>query len=140
MNRKGAVLGIYYSLRWGIRPGMARKLREDYPGAFYHGGDAAGESGGRHEMVSGHVHGAVQSAAQVVRAFVQCRWGLPVPHIPHELGTPLQEGAAGIAPAVAEAKVENFLDSFSEPQCGHFVPCQSLDRTRISLSFSHLAQ
>jgi len=60
--------------------------------------------------------------------------------MPHELGTPLHEGAGLVAPAVAEAKVENFLDNFSEPQCGHFVPCQSLDRTRISVSFSHLSQ
>lgn len=61
--------------------------------------------------------------------------------MPQELGTPLQDcGAGPAAPAVAAAKVENFLDNFSEPQCGHFVPCQSLERTRISLSCSHLPQ
>jgi hypothetical protein len=61
--------------------------------------------------------------------------------MPQELGTPEQlGGAAGVAPAVAAAKVENFLDNFAEPQCGHFVPSQSLERTRISLSFSHFPQ
>jgi hypothetical protein len=60
--------------------------------------------------------------------------------MPQELGTPLHEDAGVVAPAVADAKVENFLASWVEPQCGHFVPCQSLDRTRISLSFSHLSQ
>lgn len=49
-------------------------------------------------------------------------------------------GLAAAAPAVAEAKVENFLASLVEPQCGHLVPSQSLDRTRISLSRSHLPQ
>ena len=47
---------------------------------------------------------------------------------------------AGAAPVVAEAKVENFLASFVEPQRGHLVPVQSLERTRISLSVSHFAQ
>lgn len=60
--------------------------------------------------------------------------------MPQELGTPLQEGAGVVVPAVAEAKVENFLDSFADPQCGHFVPSQSLERTRISLSLSHFPQ
>jgi hypothetical protein len=60
--------------------------------------------------------------------------------MPQELGTPEQLGAAGVAPALAAAKVENFLANFAEPQCGHFVPCQSLERTRISLSFSHFPQ
>lgn len=71
----------------------------------------------------------------------QWRCGLPVPHIPQELGTPLQEaGARLVVPAVAEAKVENFFASFAEPQCGHFVPSRSLERTRISVSCSHFAQ
>jgi hypothetical protein len=64
--------------------------------------------------------------------------------MPQELGTPLQLGAGLgvglVAPAVAAAKVENFLDIFSEPQCGHLVPCQALERTRISLSFAHFPQ
>src|ERR1039458_3791521 len=38
------------------------------------------------------------------------------------------------------SKVENFLEIFAEPQCGHFVPFQSAERTRISLSCSHWAQ
>jgi len=53
-----------------------------------------------------------------------------------------QEVGAGalVAPAVAEANVENFFSSFAEPQCGHFVPCQSFERTKISLSRSHFPQ
>ena len=53
----------------------------------------------------------------------------------------MQAGAGSLAPpALVEAKTENFLASFVEPQFGHFVPCQSLERTRISLSFSHFSQ
>jgi hypothetical protein len=54
----------------------------------------------------------------------------------------MQDVGAGLGavPAVAEAKVENFLASFVEPQCGHFVPFQSRERTRISLSASHCSQ
>ena len=40
----------------------------------------------------------------------------------------------------AEAKTENFLDSFLDPQCGQAVPFQWLERTRISLSRSHFSQ
>jgi hypothetical protein len=50
----------------------------------------------------------------------------------------LADGA--LLPALAEAKVENFLDSFFEPQCGHSAPFQLLERTRISLSRSHFSQ
>jgi len=53
----------------------------------------------------------------------------------HDVGAGL-----GAAPAVAEANVENFLASFIEPQCGHLVPFQSRERTRISLSVSHCSQ
>jgi len=60
--------------------------------------------------------------------------------MPQECGVPLQLGGSPAPAAEAEAKVENFLDNFSEPQCGHLVPCQSLDRTRTSLSRSHFAQ
>lgn len=71
----------------------------------------------------------------------QCRCGRPVPHIPHELGLLVQAGAALVPPpAVAEANTESFLASFFEPQCGHAVPFQSLERTRISLSRSHFSQ
>ena len=41
---------------------------------------------------------------------------------------------------VEEANTESFLDNLVEPQFGHLVPCHLLDRTRISLSFSHFAQ
>lgn len=59
--------------------------------------------------------------------------------MPQEPGLPLQEGSdAALFPA--EANTENFFDSFVEPQCGHFVPSQSLERTRISLSFRHFSQ
>ena len=61
-----------------------------------------------------------------------------MPHIPQELGTPEQEGAS--PPAVVAAKVENFLDSFFEPQCGQGVPSHRLERTSTSLSFSHSLQ
>jgi hypothetical protein len=52
----------------------------------------------------------------------------------------LPEDPVLAAPVLAEAKVENFLDNFFEPQCGHSVPFQSLERTRISLSCSHFSQ
>jgi len=58
--------------------------------------------------------------------------------MPQELGTPEQPGAAAVLPpALLDANVENFFSSFVEPQCGHFVPSQLLERTRISLSFPH---
>jgi len=62
--------------------------------------------------------------------------------MPHEVGVleQLGAGAALPLPAVAEAKVENFFANFVEPQCGHFVPSQSRERTRISLSLSHFPQ
>ena len=53
----------------------------------------------------------------------------------------MQAGAGLVALAVADdAKTESFLESFSDPHCGHFVPFQSLERTRISLSLSHCPQ
>ena len=60
--------------------------------------------------------------------------------MPHELGTPEQDGASPLPPAVADAKVENFLDNCLDPQCGQGVPSQRLERTSTSLSFSQLAQ
>jgi hypothetical protein len=63
--------------------------------------------------------------------------------MPQECGVPVQLGAGAALPlpAVAEdAKVENFFSSLVEPQCGHFVPSQLLERTRISLSRSHFPQ
>jgi hypothetical protein len=58
--------------------------------------------------------------------------------MPQELGLPVQEGSA--APPALDANTENFFANFAEPQCGHFVPAQSLERTRISLSRSHFPQ
>ncbi len=49
-------------------------------------------------------------------------------------------GALAVAGVPAAAKVENFLSSFAEPQCGHLVPFQFEERTRISLSFPHFSQ
>jgi hypothetical protein len=42
--------------------------------------------------------------------------------------------------ALAEANVENFFDSFFEPQCGHSEFLQFDERTRISLSHPHFSQ
>lgn len=58
--------------------------------------------------------------------------------MPQELGLPVQEGSD--APAVLDANTENFFANFVEPQCGHLVPAQSLERTRTSLSRSHFPQ
>lgn len=44
------------------------------------------------------------------------------------------------APAVAEAKTENFFSRRVEPHRGQRVPFQSEERTRISLSVSQAAQ
>ena len=62
--------------------------------------------------------------------------------MPQEWGVPVQlgAGAALALPAIEEANVENFFSSLVEPQLGHFVPSHLLERTRISLSFSHFPQ
>jgi hypothetical protein len=71
---------------------------------------------------------------------IQCRCG-PPPQQPHELGMPVHDGASLVLlPPPDDAKTESFLTSFVEPQCGHLVPFQSLERTRISLSRSHFPQ
>jgi hypothetical protein len=49
-------------------------------------------------------------------------------------------GASLSPPAPADANTDNLLASFVEPQCGHFVPFQALERTKISLSLSHFSQ
>jgi hypothetical protein len=59
--------------------------------------------------------------------------------MPQEPGLPLQEASA-FSPPVLDANTESFFVSLVEPQCGHLVPSQALDRTSISLSFSHFAQ
>lgn len=58
--------------------------------------------------------------------------------MPQDFGTPVQAGAD--SPATLEAKVENFLASFFDPQCGQGVPSQRLERTSTSLSRSQLSQ
>ncbi len=71
----------------------------------------------------------------------QCECGLPVPHMQHEPGLPLHDGASEPPPFdTDDANTDNFFVSLVEPQCGHAVPFQSLERTRISLSFSHFPQ
>jgi len=60
-------------------------------------------------------------------------------HLPHERGVPEQEGSVA-PPPPEDAKTDNFLESFVDPQRGHFVPFQSFERTRISLSESHFPQ
>jgi len=52
----------------------------------------------------------------------------------------VQLGASPPLLGPVDANVENFFSSFVEPQCGHFVPFQLLERTRISLSRSHFSQ
>jgi hypothetical protein len=59
--------------------------------------------------------------------------------MPQELGFPVQDGSAP-PPLMAAAKVENFFDSFVEPQCGQAAPSQLLERTSSSLSFRHFSQ
>ena len=70
---------------------------------------------------------------------LQCECALPVPHNPQDFGCPVQTGAASF-PAVLDAKTDNFFLSFAEPQFGHLVPCHSVVRARISLSWLHLSQ
>jgi hypothetical protein len=61
----------------------------------------------------------------------------PRPHDP----PPLHERLAlAWLPPMAEANTDNILESFAEPQCGHFVPFHLLERTKISLSCSQLSQ
>ncbi len=69
----------------------------------------------------------------------QCECALPVPHNPQERGVPVQAGSAPAPPAL-DAKTESFFASLVEPQCGHWVPSQRVERTRISLSFRHWSQ
>jgi hypothetical protein len=69
----------------------------------------------------------------------QCECGRPVPHMPQELGLPVQEGASAASPPL-DAKTESFFSSLVEPQSGHGVPFQSADRTRTSLSRSQALQ
>ena len=58
-------------------------------------------------------------------------------HRPHALGFPLHAGNGISSCPEPEANTDSFFSSFTDPQCGHFVPFQSLERTSTSLSFSH---
>jgi hypothetical protein len=63
-----------------------------------------------------------------------------VPHIPQEPGLPLQDGAAEDSPLTLEAKTDSFFIKRFAPHLGQAVPCQRLERTRISLSVLHFSQ
>ena len=69
----------------------------------------------------------------------QCECGLPVPHLPQEVGTPEQLAPAS-SPAALEANTESFFCNFTEPQCGQGVPSQALERTSTSLSRRQASQ
>jgi hypothetical protein len=50
-----------------------------------------------------------------------------------------QAGAVS-AEGTDEANTDKRFESLADPQCGHFVPFQLLERTSSSLSFSHFSQ
>jgi hypothetical protein len=50
----------------------------------------------------------------------------------------MQDGSE--LPPPLEANTESFFASLVEPQCGHFVPVQSLERANTSLSWLHFLQ
>jgi hypothetical protein len=54
--------------------------------------------------------------------------------MPQERGLPEQLGGGADSLALDEANTESFFISFFEPQCGHLVPFQLLERTSTSLS------
>jgi hypothetical protein len=64
---------------------------------------------------------------------------LPVPQRPHDLGTPEHDGALS-CPLTDDAKVESRFVNFFDPHFGQGVPCQVLERTKISLSAPHFSQ
>jgi hypothetical protein len=53
---------------------------------------------------------------------------------------PPQQASLPLLLPPVEANTDSLFVRWTEPQCGHFVPFQSLERTRISLSLSHLSQ
>jgi hypothetical protein len=55
------------------------------------------------------------------------------------LGVPLHAGPLS-SPAPLDAKTESFFSSLLDPQSGHFVPFQSVERTSTSLSRSQSLQ
>jgi hypothetical protein len=62
-----------------------------------------------------------------------------VPHIPQELGVPVQLAPESESPP-PDANTESFLVSRFEPHFGQLVPSHRLVRTNISLSLSHFSQ
>jgi hypothetical protein len=61
--------------------------------------------------------------------------------MPQDPGLPLHPaGASSKAADPPDAKTESRFLRRVEPQWGHLVPLQSLDRTRTSLSFAHFSQ
>ena len=67
-----------------------------------------------------------------------------MPHIPQDEGVPEQNGASEFpppaAPAMLEAKVENFLARRVELHLGQGVPVQLDERTRTSESAPQASQ
>jgi hypothetical protein len=60
--------------------------------------------------------------------------------MPHELGVPLHEEPSDEAPPMFDANTESFFFNRVAPHLGQAVPCQRLERTRISLSAPHFSQ
>jgi hypothetical protein len=63
-----------------------------------------------------------------------------VPHIPQELGLPVQDAPSDASSPPLEAKSDNFLLNRLDPHLGQAVPSQRLERTRISESTPHFPQ
>jgi hypothetical protein len=60
--------------------------------------------------------------------------------MPQEPGLPLQEAPSDDSPPALEAKTDSFFVNRFAPHLGQAVPCQRLERTRISLSVPHFSQ
>jgi hypothetical protein len=60
--------------------------------------------------------------------------------MPQDRGLPLHDASSDDSPPPLDAKTDSFLVSFVAPHFGQAVPCQRLERTRISLSFPHFSQ
>jgi len=59
--------------------------------------------------------------------------------MPQELGFPEQEGPSAASPPL-DANTESFFSSLVDPQCGHWVPFHTVERTSTSLSRSQSPQ
>jgi|GEM_PF-6626407 len=69
------------------------------------------------------------------------QWPCPPQQQPQLPPEEVLQQAPSEPPLVAvEAKTLSFLASFFEPQWGHCVPSQFVERTRISLSLPHSLQ